>query len=78
LGDARERNKICLNFLSISHFSVQERDPKMPYTEDDWIESIRVAEPEALTKEFYFIDDFPSNHHLVLRFQSGILIRLQA
>ena len=73
-----EPNKICLNFVCISHFSAQERDPKMPYTEDDCIESIGVVEPEALTKDFYLTDDFPQDHHLVLRFQSGLFIRLQA
>lgn len=71
-------NKICLIFLRISHFSVQERDPNMPYTEDDCIESIGVVKPDALAKDSYLIDDCPQDHHLVLRFQSGLLIRLQA
>lgn len=71
-------NKICLNFVRISHFSVQERDPKVPYTEDDCIDFIGVVEPEALTKDFYLTDDFPQDHHLVLRLQSGLSIRLQA
>ena len=73
-----EPQKICLKFFLISHFSVQECDPKMPCTEDDCIESIGVVEPKALTEDFYLTNDFPQDHHLVLRFQSGFLIRLQA
>jgi hypothetical protein len=73
-----EPNKICFIFSRVSHFSAQERDPEVPYTEDDCIESIGAVGPEALTKDFYLADDLPPDHHLVLRFQSGLIIRLQA
>lgn len=73
-----EPNRICLSFLLVSHFSAQERAPNLPYTEDDCIEFIGVVDTEALTKDVYFPDDMRQDHHLVLRFQSGFIIRLQA
>lgn len=73
-----EPNRIRLSFMLVSHFSAQERDPNLPYTEDDCIEFIGVVDPEALTKDANFPDHMRQDHHLVLRFQSGFTIRLQA
>jgi len=37
-----------------------------------------VVPQDAATSEFYLSDDFPTDHHLVIEFQSGLILRLQA
>ncbi|NBF07888.1 hypothetical protein [Pseudomonas sp. Fl4BN1] len=47
-----------------------------PYTFQ--LHAIGVVEAGAATKTFYLSNYFPADHHLVIEFTSGLILRLQA
>jgi hypothetical protein len=42
------------------------------------IQSIGAVDPEADTEAFYLTDNIQPDHHLVMRFESGLTLRVQA
>ena len=75
---SEEPSAITINFINVNYFSAEPRDKRLPFTEDDCIECIGFVEPDAPTKDFYLLDNPTEIHHCVVRFQSGLILRIQA
>ncbi|WP_409298651.1 hypothetical protein [Pseudomonas sp. KCJK8993] len=73
-----EPEAIDLLFSGVSYFSADGRDCAWGPEDDRCLHAIGVVPQDAATSEFYLSDDFPAAHHLVIEFQSGLILRLQA
>ena len=63
---------IVLSILNVSHFEFKPRDPKMPFTEDDCLESFGFISNDEWRDGQFWIDNIPEENWLwSFAFQSG-------
>lgn len=73
-----EARKITIRFSEVEYFSVSGRDAATIDDDSSVIQSIGTVDPEADTEAFYLTDNIRPDHHLVMRFESGLTLRVQA
>lgn len=73
-----EASKIIISFHEVSYFSATEQDHESVEGDSRVIHSIGVVDPDADTQNFYLTDKIQPNHHLVICFESGLTLRVQA
>lgn len=73
-----EARKITISFHEIDYFSASGTDENQVGDDSRVIQSIGVVESDAETKTCYLTDTIHPDHHLVLRFESGLTLRVQA
>lgn len=76
-GPTEEARKITISFLEVDYFSASERDENRV---DDGcvIHSIGAVESDSETQAFYLTDNIQPDYHLVMCFESGLTLRVQA
>lgn len=73
-----ETRKITIGFHEVEYFSASGGDA-IPIDDDSSvIQSIGTVDLEADTQAFYLTDNIQPDHHLVMRFESGLTLRVQA
>lgn len=73
-----EARKITISFHEVDYFSASGRDENSTDSDDNVLHSIGALESSAETQTFYLTDNIQPNHHLVMRFESGLTLRVQA
>lgn len=73
-----EARKITISFHEVNYFSASGRDENPVDGDDSVLHSIGAVESSAETQTFYLTDNIQPNHHLVMRFESGLTLRVQA
>ncbi|MFJ2711091.1 hypothetical protein ACIOZM_09370 [Pseudomonas sp. NPDC087346] len=73
-----EALKITISFHEVAYFSSNGRDDYPIDSDDSVINSIGAVESNAETQAFYLTDNIQPDHHLVMRFESGLTLRIQA
>jgi hypothetical protein len=73
-------DELRLTFSGVHLLKVQERDPAMPFTEDDCLSTIGFIWNESISKMEGWASNRPSEgcDHLVLAFMSGFSIKVGA
>jgi len=75
---AEEARQIILSFSQLSYFCADARELNAFESDLGCVHAIGVVEAGAATEAFYLSDQFPADHHLVIEFTSGLILRLQA
>lgn len=75
---SEEVRRITISFHEVDYFSASARDGSPVGGHDNVIHSIGVVEPGAETQTFYLTDTIQPDHHLVMHFESGLTLRIQA
>jgi hypothetical protein len=70
--------KITLEFSGVGRFRFRERDPAVPFTEDDCINDIGFMPQEMWEEENYVCEHRSDADDMVISFMSGALIRIRA
>ncbi|WP_223437307.1 MULTISPECIES: hypothetical protein [unclassified Pseudomonas] len=73
-----EARKITISFHEVNYFSASGRDENPVDGDDSVLHSIGAVKSDAETQSFYLTDTIQSDHHLVMRFESGLTLRVQA
>ncbi len=74
-----ERRCITVTFQQVTHFSAEPRDPEIPFTEDDCLESICFAQPDSPTGSCFDTESAPTpDLHYVFSFMSRFSFRVHA
>lgn len=73
-----EARKITISFHEVDYFSASGRDENPADGDGRVIHSIGAVESYAETQAFYLTDNIQPDHHLVMRFESGLTLRVQA
>ena len=73
-----EARKITISFYKVDYFSTSGRDDNPVEGDDSVTHSIGAVESDAETQAFYLTDNIQPDHHLVIRFESGLTLRIQA
>lgn len=73
-----EARKITISFHEVECFSASGGDANPIDDDSSVIQSIGTVDPAADTQAFYLTDNIQSDHHLVMRFESGLTLRVQA
>ncbi|PMX29318.1 MULTISPECIES: hypothetical protein [unclassified Pseudomonas] len=73
-----EARKITISFHEVDYFSASGRDENLADSDGNVLHSIGVVESGAETQTFYLTDNIQPDHHLVIRFESGLTLRVQA
>ena len=73
-----EAREITIRFSEVEYFSASGRDAAPIDDDCSVIQSIGAMDPEADTEAFYLTDNIRPDHHLVMRFESGLTLRVQA
>ncbi|NBF13216.1 hypothetical protein [Pseudomonas sp. Fl4BN1] len=73
-----EAEQIIITFKGVSYFSAAGMEPDAIDEDGRCVHAIGVVHPDAATEEFYLTDIFPADHHLVIQFESGLALRIQA
>ena len=73
-----EPRKITISFHEVDYFSANGRDENPDDGDGSVVHSIGAVESDAETQAFYLTDKIQPDHHLVMRFESGLTLRLQA
>lgn len=73
-----EARKITISFHEVDYFSASGRDENPVDGDGSVLQSIGAVESDAETQTFYLTDNIQPDHHLVLRFESGLTLRVQA
>lgn len=75
---AEEARQIILSFSQLSYFCADAREMNAFESDLGCVHAIGVVEAGAATETFYLTDQFPADHHLVIEFTSGLILRLRA
>lgn len=70
--------EITISLHGVDHFSASGRDQNPGDGGSSVIHSIEAVESDAETQASYPTDNIQPNHHLVMRFESGLTLRVQA
>ena len=73
-----EARKITISFHEVDYFSASGRDGNPVDSDSNILHSIGAVEPGAETQTFFLTDNIQPNHHLVMCFESGQTLRVQA
>ena len=73
-----EARKITFRFHDVEYFSASGGNANPIDDDSSVIQSIGTVDPEADTQAFYLTDNIQPDHHLVMRFESGLTLRVQA
>ena len=73
-----EARKITISFHEVDYFSASGRDGNAVDSDGNILHSIGAVESGAETQTFYLTDNIQPDHHLVMRFESGLTLRVQA
>lgn len=73
-----EAHKITISFHEVDYFSASGRDENPVDGDGGVIHSIGAVESDAETQAFYLTDNIQPDHHLVMCFESGLTLRVQA
>ncbi|MBX8476042.1 hypothetical protein K5D38_14720 [Pseudomonas cichorii] len=73
-----EARKITISFHEVDYFSASGRDGNPVDSDSNILHSIGAVEPGAETQTFFLTDNIQPNHHLVMCFESGLTLRVQA
>ncbi|HHS7808988.1 hypothetical protein FE275_00680 [Pseudomonas koreensis] len=73
-----EAHKITISFHEVDYFSSSGRNDYPIDGDDSVIHSIGAVESNAETQAFYLTDHIQPDHHLVMCFESGLTLRIQA
>ncbi len=73
-----EARKITVSFHEVDYLSASGQDENPVYGDGGVIHSIGAVESNAETEAFYLTDNIQPDHHLVIRFESGLTLRIQA
>ncbi len=73
-----EARKITISFHEVDYFSASGRDGNPVDSDGNILHSIGAVESGAETQTFYLTDNIQPDHHLVMRFESGLTLRVQA
>ncbi len=72
-----ERRSLVIAFSEVSHFSIEPRDPEIPFTEDDCLSFIGYARPDSPQGEA-LIGEIQPEMHLIFCFMSELRLRVYA
>ena len=75
---AEGARKITVSFHEINYFSASGRGENPIDGDSSVIHSIGVVESDAETQAFYLTENIQPDHHLVMCFESGLTLRVQA
>lgn len=75
---AEEARKIRISFHEVDYFCASGRHDNPIHGDDEVLHSIGVVEPDAKTEDSYLTDSIRPDHHLVICFESGLTLRVQA
>ncbi|MEE4180934.1 hypothetical protein [Pseudomonas viridiflava] len=75
---AEEARKITISFHEVDYFSASGRDVHPIEGDGSVIHSIGAVVSDAETQTFYLTDNIQPDHHLVMCFESGLTLRVQA
>jgi hypothetical protein len=83
LGDWVEPSEppdLCISFSGVYLFKAQERDPALPFKEDDCLDSIGFMWDELVTEMRAFTSNKPGDGctHLTANFMSGFSLKVGA
>ena len=83
LGDwvkPTEPSDLRMSFVGVYLFKVQERDPAIPFTEDDCLDSVGFMWDDLLTEMRAFTSNQPGDGctHLTANFMSGFSLKVGA
>lgn len=73
-----EARKITISFHEVDYFSASGWDEHPIDGDSSVIHSIGAVESDAETQAFYLTDNIQPDHHLVMCFESGLTLRVQA
>jgi hypothetical protein len=75
---SEEADHITISFHGVEYFEVSGQAFDSADDDAGIIHSVGSVEPDADTETFFLTDNFQPEHHVVMRFESGLTVRLQA